>query len=63
MNAINHPPIPTWRRTKKRSIPVIKDRIPLAPGVPRDSPQRCIAENIRINDPLAVGIEELADPL
>lgn len=63
MNAINHAPGPTRVKTKKRRSPIIKDRNPLAPGVPRDSRPRRSAENLRINDPLAVGIEELADHL
>jgi hypothetical protein len=63
MNAINHAPGPTRVKTKKRRSPIIKDRNPLAPGVPRDSRPRRSAENLRINDPLAVGIEELADRL
>ena len=63
MNAIKHVHGRTRVKTKKLRAPLIKDRNPLALDVPRDSLPSRIAENLRINDPLAVGIEELADPL
>ena len=59
MNAIKHVHGRTRVKTKKLRAPRIKDRNPPA----LDSLPSRIAENLRINDPLAVGIEELADPL